>query len=447
MRLLVDYVTNAIYVRMVRMQDLLRRYVTLTKGWAWLVILSTVLCGAASYVVSTFLPPVYQASATLIVSEKSADSVSDNVYASELAALTYAQLLTNPTILEPVIVHHPGITLQQLNAMISVNAQSDTQLIELDVKNEDAQLATRLGDEISQSFQSYSKTELPITVRIVPAKIPMTPISPKPLSNAVTGALVGLGLALTLIIIFEWIDDLSTNADEVQALLDMEVLTVIPQASLHQQSQTRKLEEIPTLVKGCQQLCAFLAAEQAAGPFKLVMVTSSLRGEGKTTVAMLLASLLASSGKNVLLVDANMRDPVLDQRFEIESKCGLSNALQGDGALTPELYSQTCDIPTLYVLSAGAPSNDPAKLLQLPIVDRFFGHLKEAYFDYIIIDAPPLLPVADAQFLALHVQAILLVIDESKTPRRVLSRTGQVLSRFPISVRGVVMNKSSRDCF
>lgn len=428
------------------MQDLLRRHITLAKRWAWLVILSAVLCCGAGYFVSTFLPPVYQASATLVISEKSADSASDNVYASELAALTYATLLTNPAVLEPVVVQHPGITLQQLNAMISINAQSNTQLIELDVKNEDPHLATQLGDEIGHSFESYSQTELPITVHIIPAKIPTIPISPRPLSNAVIGALVGLGLALTLIVIFEWIDDLPSSSEEVQELLDMEVLTVIPQTSLHQQWQSKELEEIPALVEGCQLLCAFLAAGQATGPFKLVMVTSALSSEGKSTVAVLLASLLARSCKSVLLVDANMRDPVLDQRFQIENKRGLSNALQEEGTPTPELYSQTRDIPTLYVMSAGAPSANPAELLQSPMAEQLFGHLKEAPFDYIIFDAPPILPVADAQFLALHMQAILLVIDGSKTPRRVLSRTSHVLSRFSIAIRGVVINKSCRYC-
>lgn len=427
------------------MQDLLRRYVTLARRWAWLVILGIVLCCGAGYVVSTLLPPVYQASATLIISEKSSDSASDNVYASELAALTYAQLLTNPAVLEPVVAQHPGITLQQLNAMISVNTQSNTQLIELDVKNEDSHLATQLGDEISQSFERFSQTELPITVHIVPAKIPTTPISPSPLSNTVIGALVGLGLALTLIVIFEWIDDLPSSSEEVQELLDMEVLTVIPQTSHHQQLQSKELEEIPTLVEGCQLLCVFLAAEQATRPLKLVMVTSALSGEGKSTLAVLLASLLARGGKSVLLADANLRNPALDQCFQIDNHRGFSNALQGKSTPDLELYSQIPDIPTLYVLTAGAPSANPAELLQSSTVDQLFDHLKEAPFDYIIFDTPPLLPLADAQLLALHVQAILLVIDGSKTSRRVLSRTSHVLRRFPIAIQGAVINKSRRN--
>src|SRR5579864_4820675 len=135
-------------IRMVDMQGLLRRYIMLARRWAWLVVLGIVLCGGASFVVSAFLPTVYQASATLVISLKSADSAADNVSASEMAVLTYAQLLTNPAILAPVVAQHPGLTLQQLNAMISVNTQSNTQLIGLDVNGKDAQLATQLANEI-----------------------------------------------------------------------------------------------------------------------------------------------------------------------------------------------------------------------------------------------------------------------------------------------------------
>lgn len=423
------------------MQDLLRRYITLARRWAWLVVLGIVLCCIASYIVSTLLPPVYQASATLLISEKSADSAADNVSASELAVLTYAQLLTNPTVLEPVLAQHPGITLQQLSAMISVNTQSNTQLIELDVKNGDAQLAMQLGNEIGQSFERYSQAQLPITVQIVPAQLPTTPISPRRLTNTVIGALVGLGLALTLIVIFEWIDDLPSSSEEVQELLDMEVLAVILQTSAHEFLHSEKLEEIPALVEGCQMLCAFLEASQATEPLKLVMVTSALSSEGKSTIAALLASLLARGGKSILLVDANLRNPVLDQRFQIDNKCGFSNALQAEGTPTQELYKQAPDIPTLYVLTAGAPYANPAELLQSPAVDQLFGHLSES-FDYIIFDTPPLLSIADAQLLALHMQAIILVIDESKTPRRALSRTRQVLRRIPVAIGGVAINKS-----
>lgn len=383
------------------MQNLFRHYATLARRWAWLVVLGMALCGGTSFVVSTLLHPTYQASATLVISMKSADSAVDNVSASELAALTYAQLLTNSTILEPVAAQHPGMTLQQLDAMVSVNARSNTQLIELDVKNEDARVATQLANEIAQNFENFSQTQLPVNVQVVPAQLPTSPISPRRLSNTIIGIFVGLGLALTLIVIFEWIDDLPRSSEEIEDLLGMEVVAAFPQASRHQQLQVKELEAIPTLAEECQLLCAFLIAKQATIPLKLVMVTSASSGEGKSTVAALLASILAKSGKNVLLADS-----------------------------------------TTYTLTAGEPAANPDGVQQSPTADRPLEQAKEAPFDYVIFDTPPLLPVADAQLLALHMQAILLVVDGSKTPRRALARTRNVLERTPVAIRGVVINKN-----
>ncbi len=478
------------------MQGSLSRYVMLARRWAWMVVLGIVICGGATYVVSKLTPPVYQASVTVIINLKSATSAYDNIIASEQVVPTYAQLLTNPSVLEPVVAAHQGMTLQQLISMISVKPQSNTQLIELDVKSGDPQLAMQLANEISQSFARFSNSQLSGTVYIVSAKLPTDPISSKPLQNAGIGALVGLGLALALIVIFEWIDDLPASPEEVQELLDMEVLTVIPRFSDHQRLQSKKpeeilalaegrdlwhaslhaiqvlmsfkpitiinamapvipqisryqhldskkLEEMPALAEACHLLCISLNAEQAVKPFKLVMVTSVLAGEGKSIIATTLASLLAIADKSVLLVDANMRNPVLDQRFQLDNHQGLSTALLEVEA-QPEVarYSQATNIPTLRVLTAGVFPANPAELLQSRQAKRLFDQFAQASFDYIIFDTPALLPIADAQILSSHVQTIVLVVDASRTSRRMLLRARRVLKRMHTVVLGVAMNKN-----
>ena len=425
------------------MQGSLGYYAMLAKRWAWMVVLGIVICGSGTYIVSKLIPPVYQASATLIINLKTSTSASDYVNASELAVPTYAQLLTDPTVLEPVVAQHQGITLEQLRGMISIKPQSNTQLIELDVKNSDPHLAMELANEICQSFVQFSYAQLAGAVQIVPATLPTDPIGPGPLQRAVLGALVGLGLALTLIVVFEWIDDLPTSSEEVEKLLDTEILTVIPQVSRKQLRAGKKHGEIPALVEGCRLLCTSLDAVQAANPFKLLMVTSALTGEGKSTVTADLASLLAMSGKSVLLVDANLRHPVLDQHFQLDSQQGLANALL-EMEVLPEgqAYGQETHIPTLRVLTAGVPPSNHVELLQSPQARRFFDRLKQAPYDYIIFDTPPLLPIADAQVLALHIKAIVLVVNVSRVSRRMLLRARRVLRRTHATLLGVTINKS-----
>ncbi|HLX56499.1 MAG TPA: polysaccharide biosynthesis tyrosine autokinase [Ktedonobacteraceae bacterium] len=427
------------------MQSPLNHYRVLAKRWAWLIILGIVLCGGGTYLVSKHLRPVYQASTFMILTlGSSTTSPYDSTSASLAALPTYAQLLKNPTVLNPVVAQHQGMGIDQLSAMITVNPQPNTQIIELDVQNSDPQLAMQLANQISQSFAQYMGTQFsyPAAVRILPAVLPTTPVSPRPLPFAGMGALVGLGLALALIVIFEWIDDRPSSPEEVQELLGADVLTVIPR--LTRKQLDRSPEEIPGLAEGCRILSASLNAAQAIKPFKLVMITSAIAGEGKSTVAENLAFFTALSGKRVLLVDADLRSHILDQYFQLTNIHGLSDALQQAWTGSDiELNRQSTEIPTLQVLTAGKAPSNPADLLQSPTSAQVFEYFKRNEdYDYIIFDTPPLLPVADAQVLASHMQVTIFVVDASKTPRKILARARQSLKRMRTTVLGVVINKS-----
>ncbi len=204
-------------------------YTVLAKRWAWMVILGIILCSGASYGISKITHPVYQASATLNLSLGTSASAYENFTVSVQAVPTYAQLLTSPAVLDPVVERHPGLTRKQLIAMITVKPQTDTTLIALNVENRDPRLARDLANEVSESFVQFAKSQqLPGTIQVLPAQIPTEPVRPKALENTLIGALVGLGLALALIVIFEWIDDRPKSPEEVQELLGVELLTVFP---------------------------------------------------------------------------------------------------------------------------------------------------------------------------------------------------------------------------
>ncbi len=415
----------------------------LARRWAWLIILGIALCAGATYVFSKLIPPVYEASATLLIKSCSSASNSnssayDCLTASTGAVPTYAQLLTNPVILGPVIAQHPELTLKRLNSMISVKPQSDTQLIELDVDADNPRLAMQLANDISGSLTQVINTQLPGTVQVLPAEQPTDPIKPRPLQYTGIGALVGLGLALSLIFLFEWNDDRLANPEEVQELLSMETLAFIPRLSRFQRRKQAK--EIPILAEEYRILCANLSVAQALKPFKLVVVTSTLVGEGKSTVAANLASFLAMTGKHVLLVDANLHHPALDQHFRLDNHQGLSNVLLDQ--MEVDLDGQATGMPTLRVLTVGTASSHSAELLQSPLTSQLFEDFKKAPFDYVIFDAPALLPVADTLILVSYIQATVFVVDVSKTSRRALLRARRVLDKTHTTVLGVVINKS-----
>jgi len=226
-------------------------------------------------------------------------------------------------------------------------------------------------------------------------------------------------------------------------LLGTGILAVIPRLSRTQ--LTKQAEEIPAYAEAYRILSANLNIAHLVMPFKLVMITSSLASEGKSTVAINLASFLVMAGKRVLLVDANLRSPALDAYFQLDGFPEHASAFPDTWThIEEKLDTQQTetDIPNLHVLTAAVLGSDFTNLLQSPWVNQLFEQFEKASFDYVIFDTPPLLPVADAQMLAAFVDAVVLVVDAAKTPRKVLRRTRQMLNRTRTMIPGVVINKS-----
>lgn len=425
------------------MRSSLNRYALLAKRWAWLVILGVVVCAGVTYAVTKFIHPTYEASETMVLSITTSPSGYDNVNAAITIMPAYAQLVNSPAVLKPVADKHK-MTLTQLSGMVAVKPQSNTPIIEVDVDNTDAVLAQTLATEIGQSFQQFSATQLGGTVSIqaMPVQLPTNAVRPKPTQDAALGALAGLGLAIALIVLFEWLDDRLARPEDLQEIIGLDTMTTIPELS--RQQRMRNAEETPALAEGCRILCANLSIARAIKPFKLVLVTSALAGEGKSTIAANLASFLAMTGKRVLLVDADLRHPVLDQHFQLDNRQGLSNAfLEMWAQIQVGLDGQPTEIPSLRVLTSGVLPSNPSELLQSQLAQQMFTHFKETpHFDYVIFDTPPILPIADTQIIASYVEASILVVDASKTSRRIIMRAKQALSRTGTRILGVVVNKS-----
>ena len=462
-------------------QSLLSRYRLLLKRWLWLIVLGIVIGGGATYIVTKLMQPVYQASTTIILSVTSSQSPYEDATASLEVLPTYAQLITAPKILQPVADRH-DFTLKQLSNMISVKPQSNTQIIEVDVENSDPQLAAQLANEVAQSFAQFSSIQLgnAAQIQLLPAIVPPDPVHPRPSLDALLGALAGLGLALALIVVFEWTGDRLISPEEIDGLLKADTLTIIPEIPRKQWEQQQK--EQGALAEGCRMLSTAIATAQQVQPFKTLLITSTLADEGKTAIAARTASLLALSGKRVLLVDANLRNPALDEHFQLNNRKGLSNVFFGseapsigtshdqsggyrasdrtrssasnasddvdrqDSQKKPgqiDLKTQATKIPSLRVLTSGLLPANPAEVLQSHLTRQLFSYLKNSsQFDYIIFDASPVLPVADAQILASHIEATILVVDMAKTSRKALVRAHHLLQRTGTRILGIALNKS-----
>jgi len=172
---------------------------------------------------------------------------------------------------------------------------------------------------------------------------------------------------------------------------------------------------------------------------KILLVTSSLRGEGKTTTSINLAIALAQANERVLLVDCDLRKPSIHKIFGLENVDGLSGFLSG-ASTTDVPLTQPTQVPNLFVLPAGRVPPNPSELIGSSRMTECLLALMER-FDHILIDSPPLLSVTDARILATIVDGVVLVIKGGETPKEAAIRSRRLLQDVNARILGTMLNK------
>lgn len=170
---------------------------------------------------------------------------------------------------------------------------------------------------------------------------------------------------------------------------------------------------------------------------KTIVVTSSGPGEGKSTIAANMAVVFAKSGQRVLLVDADLRKPVLYKTFKLTNISGLSTILSTAGNIADEV--QKTPIENLSVLPSGPKPPNPSELLNSPRMDQLLAEAKDLY-DVIIFDMPPVVAVTDAQIMSSKTDGTLLVVRENTSRKESLTKAKELLDMAQAKVLGVVYN-------
>ena len=175
---------------------------------------------------------------------------------------------------------------------------------------------------------------------------------------------------------------------------------------------------------------------------KCLLVTSSGPGEGKSTSAANLAVAFAQSGKNVLLVDADLRKPTQHKIWGKDNMCGLTNILLGDSSIAET--KQSTPMANLYVITTGPIPPNPAELLgsqrMSKLLEQFAGHA-----DIVMIDTPPIIAVTDAALLAPQVDGVVLVVASGQAQIEAVLKAKQMLANGKARILGILLNKVDED--
>ncbi|QAA32013.1 CpsD/CapB family tyrosine-protein kinase [Clostridium manihotivorum] len=170
---------------------------------------------------------------------------------------------------------------------------------------------------------------------------------------------------------------------------------------------------------------------------RVIVITSSSPSEGKSTVISNLASSMAQAGKKVLLIDCDFRRPTVHKKFGIPNSKGLANIIIGENKIEECLKST--EIKNLYILTCGTLPPNPSELLGSKAMTKYLNEFKEI-FDVVLIDAPPVLAVTDAQILSVNADGTLLVASYGKTEKKAIIKSKEMLDKVGSKLIGVVLN-------
>ena len=273
------------------------------------------------------------------------------------------------------------------------------------------------------------------------AEVPRVPVWPRKRLNLIVallgGAFIGIGLSFTR----EYLNPRLSTRDDIVAGLGLPVLGTAPKIN-----RLKALSAVDALPPAFQEAMRAIRTRillsPIAGTARALAVTSTNAGEGKTMIASNLAASMAMAGRRVLLVDADLRRPQLHQMFSIPKAPGLSDLLL-DRAEPSETFLES-PVPGLYLLPAGADVTSPNDALESQRLTRLIDRFGEE-FDVVVLDCPPVMPVADATIIANAATSVLFVVGSGKTSRGDAQVAIDKLASVQVQVVGVVLNKARPD--
>lgn len=424
----------------------LRYALQLTRRWWWLVALCAVAGGLAAYAMVRQQVPEYWATATLMVSQvQTQGTVTYNdVLASERLTETYRRLIESLPVLEEAqgTLQLPGGT-GELARLLEAGSVPQTQLIQVSARTQDPEQAANIANTVADVVIARNRSGLLGTRGSLSiAERAVTPAAPSGgagtagiLLGLFGGAFVAVGLALLL----EYADDRVRDAERVRTL----GLSLLGTVRRRKGSDRTLVSRDAPDSADAEAYRVIRTAVQFAfldRPLRSLFVTSAQPGEGKTTTAANLAIVAAQSGKRVVVVDADLRRPQIHRVFDLSNSRGLTDlVLQSNGHFGE--FLQNTGVRNCWALTSGPLPPNPDSVMASTRLQQVLEQISTSV-DLLIIDGPPVLPVADAGYLAHAADGTILVIDAGRTRRPTVARALASLQHAGATVIGSVLNRA-----
>ena len=331
----------------------------------------------------------------------------------------------------------------QVDALVNVPTRTTDQQAQLDALQASLATARQTYASLAAQLSSASSNQLSL---IEPAVAPDRPSSPSVPIDTLLGAFFGLFLGLGLSAALDYLDDTVTNGEEAEEVTKASTLGVV---NRFPGSRREPLYSVVSLVfphspaaEAFRALRTNLEYVSVDETVDSILVTSSVPGEGKSTVAANLAVVLAQGGRKTLLVDADLRNPSIHDMFRFPNNVGLTTVLRNNSRASAPLH--VTEVVGLSVLLSGPVPPNPSELLGSERMRTVLSSLRES-FDVIVLDSPPLTAVTDAAILSRLASGTLLVVRARKTRRGTIKLGRDALDRVSAHLLGAVVNDVGKE--
>jgi capsular exopolysaccharide synthesis family protein len=421
----------------------------LRAGW-WLIAFGALVGGLVAVAVSITMTPMYTATTQLFVSTTGTGSASE-IYQggqfSQQRVASYAQLLEGEELSARVVDSlQLALRPEELADKIEATTVPNTVLLSVSVTDASPEMAHDLAAAVGTEFidmveeleTSGDSGSSPVRVTVSQRpEVPDEPSSPQTPRNIVVGALAGLLAGAALAVARARLDRSVKDPEDAAGLANAPVIGSVPRDAVLTAEHTIDRSPGSGVAESFRQLRNNLQFLSVDEPPKVIMVSSAVADEGKTTLAVNLALALTDAGRSVTLVEADLRRPKVTRYLGMVSGAGLTNVLAGTADLDD--VTQQYGKRDLVVLAAGPTPPNPGELLASSQMSALVNRLR-GRSDFLILDAPPLLPVADSSGLAVHVDGVLMSVRHGSTKREELDRAARMVEMVGAKLLGVVMN-------
>ncbi|RFA08319.1 hypothetical protein B7R54_03085 [Subtercola boreus] len=431
-----------------QLQDILR---VLQRSWILIVgltVLGLLAAGAALAVTA----PQYQSTSRLFVSTQATDNASNALQGSTYTQnrmISYSHLVVQPIVLDPVIAALGlDLTADQLASHVSADVITDSLILEVTVTEPSAQQSADIANAIATQLVTTITTQIEdpgdgtkplIAVSIIAdASVATSPTSPLPWLYLLVGGVGGLLLSVGLAFLIAGFDNRVRSIDDLKRLTDLPVLGHFPRQNTAREKPLLLADDMMSQrAESFRALRTNLQYFDLATTNQVLLFTSSIPGEGKTTTSLNLAITLAQTGKRVIYIECDLRRPKSAKYLNIEGAVGLSDVLVSRVALDDVLQAGV--VETLTILPAGSLPPNPSELLGSEQFASLLSSMRLLY-DYVILDAPPLLAVTDAAILSRESDGVIVVVGTSLVNRQQVETSIDILTQVDAHVLGVAAN-------